>query len=306
MIGPGHEVLGNARHPTPTDGGPKAVAEEMAKAMREACEQAGTDGRGPARRRRRLARHRRRTGRRLERAQPARLGGQLPARRDTERRARHAGEGRQRRAGGDRRRVPPRRRPRVPLAARGVLGHRRRRRDRARRHARGSAAGGAGEIGHMVVVNGGHRCPVRAARVHGGLRRARRDGGSRAQGARGRREDRPVQDDGGARPHPADERHLGARAEERGQARRQADRRGGRARSAPASRRRSTCSTSRRVIGGGLGVRFGEPFAQKIAKAMQPHLFNDRQPPEVRLAALGDLGGAIGASLLASGPPAGV
>jgi glucokinase len=53
------------------------------------------------------------------------------------------------------------------------------------------------------------------------------------------------------------------------------------------------------IIGGGLGVRFGEPFAKRIAEAMQPHLFNDSHPPDVRVAALGDLGGAIGAALLA-------
>ncbi len=53
------------------------------------------------------------------------------------------------------------------------------------------------------------------------------------------------------------------------------------------------------VIGGGLGVRFGEPFVRRIGKAMQPHLFNDDHPPELRVAALGDLGGAIGAALLA-------
>ena len=53
------------------------------------------------------------------------------------------------------------------------------------------------------------------------------------------------------------------------------------------------------IIGGGLGVRFGEPFVQRIADAMRPHVFNDHPPPEVRLAALGDLGGAIGAALLA-------
>ncbi len=55
------------------------------------------------------------------------------------------------------------------------------------------------------------------------------------------------------------------------------------------------------VIGGGLGVRFGEPFAERIAAAMAPHLFNDTRPPEVHVAALGDLGGAIGAALLARG-----
>lgn len=52
------------------------------------------------------------------------------------------------------------------------------------------------------------------------------------------------------------------------------------------------------VIGGGLGVRFGEPFVERIAEAMQPHLFNDEHPPAMHVAALGDLGGAIGASLL--------
>ena len=52
------------------------------------------------------------------------------------------------------------------------------------------------------------------------------------------------------------------------------------------------------ILGGGLGVRLGHPYAEKIAEAMQPHLFNDAQPPHVHVAALGDLGGAIGASLL--------
>ena len=53
------------------------------------------------------------------------------------------------------------------------------------------------------------------------------------------------------------------------------------------------------VIGGGLGVRLGEPYAERIAEAMLPHLFADERPPAVKLAALGDLGGAIGAALLA-------
>ncbi len=52
------------------------------------------------------------------------------------------------------------------------------------------------------------------------------------------------------------------------------------------------------ILGGGLGVRLGEPYADKIAKAMAPHLFNDDRPPPVLVAALGDLGGALGASLL--------
>ncbi len=52
------------------------------------------------------------------------------------------------------------------------------------------------------------------------------------------------------------------------------------------------------VIGGGLGTRLGEPYVERIRHAMAPHLFVDGRPPEVSLAALGDLGGAIGASLL--------
>jgi glucokinase len=52
------------------------------------------------------------------------------------------------------------------------------------------------------------------------------------------------------------------------------------------------------VIGGGLGVRFGDPFVKRITEAMMPHLFNDSPPPDIHVAALGDLGGALGAALL--------
>jgi glucokinase len=55
------------------------------------------------------------------------------------------------------------------------------------------------------------------------------------------------------------------------------------------------------VIGGGLGIRLGQPWLEKIRAAMLPHLFADHRPPEVLLASLGDLGGAIGATLLAAG-----
>jgi glucokinase len=52
------------------------------------------------------------------------------------------------------------------------------------------------------------------------------------------------------------------------------------------------------IIGGGLGVRFGEPYARRIFEAMLPHLFHDDDPPVLRVAELGDLGGALGAALL--------
>jgi glucokinase len=54
------------------------------------------------------------------------------------------------------------------------------------------------------------------------------------------------------------------------------------------------------IIGGGLGTRLGEDYASRIEQAMLPHLFVDDNPPAVHVAALGDVGGAIGAALLVS------
>jgi glucokinase len=52
------------------------------------------------------------------------------------------------------------------------------------------------------------------------------------------------------------------------------------------------------IIGGGLGIRFGERYMAPLMDEMGKHLFVDERPPAVRVASLGDLGGAIGASLL--------
>lgn len=52
------------------------------------------------------------------------------------------------------------------------------------------------------------------------------------------------------------------------------------------------------IIGGGLGLRLGQPFVDRVTEAMRPHLVMAMHPPAVHLAALGDLGGAIGAALL--------
>jgi glucokinase len=54
------------------------------------------------------------------------------------------------------------------------------------------------------------------------------------------------------------------------------------------------------IIGGGLGVRFGEKYVSRIATHMHPHLFVPDRPPHMHVASLGDLGGAIGAALLAT------
>ncbi|HKF84129.1 MAG TPA: ROK family protein [Solirubrobacterales bacterium] len=54
------------------------------------------------------------------------------------------------------------------------------------------------------------------------------------------------------------------------------------------------------IIGGGLGVRFGERLMDPLTEEMAKHLFVNERPPAIRVASLGDLGGAIGASLLVS------
>jgi glucokinase len=52
------------------------------------------------------------------------------------------------------------------------------------------------------------------------------------------------------------------------------------------------------LIGGGLGDKLGEPFVHRVQTAMIPHLFLRPSPVKVVTAALGDLSGAMGASLL--------
>src|SRR6201999_1930361 len=52
------------------------------------------------------------------------------------------------------------------------------------------------------------------------------------------------------------------------------------------------------VIGGGLGVRFGEPYVERIRTAVTQHLFPGLSMPHAHCVGLGDLGGARGAALL--------
>jgi glucokinase len=53
------------------------------------------------------------------------------------------------------------------------------------------------------------------------------------------------------------------------------------------------------IIGGGLGLRFGERYMDALLEEMRKHVFFETMP-DVKMASLGDLGGAIGASLLVS------
>lgn len=53
------------------------------------------------------------------------------------------------------------------------------------------------------------------------------------------------------------------------------------------------------VVGGGLGSRLGQPYADRIGEAMAKHLLQPDKAPSILVAELGDLGGAMGAALLA-------
>jgi glucokinase len=54
------------------------------------------------------------------------------------------------------------------------------------------------------------------------------------------------------------------------------------------------------VLGGGLGVRLGPRYLDAITNEMMKHVFVPERPPAMHVAGLGDLGGAVGASLLVS------
>ena len=158
--------------------------------------------------------------------------------------------------------------------------------------------GWAGEIGHMVVKLDGRRCTCgRRGCVEAYAGRAAMEARARQQHEKGDHTDlfKLMKERGRARLTSAIWAHA---LEHEDKLATEADRRGGRG---ARRRRRLGGEPARRrgrLIGGGLGVRFGEPFVERISGAMQPHLFNDEHPPDMHVAALGDLGGALGAALL--------
>jgi glucokinase len=159
--------------------------------------------------------------------------------------------------------------------------------------------GGAGEIGHMVVViNGAHCTCGRRGCVEAYAGRAAMEGYARKlheQKARKtdlfklmKEHDRPRLTSG-----------IWARALDRGdKLATQIIDRAVEALGAGIASAVNLLDVEGVIIGGGLGVRLGHPYARRIAEAMQPHIFHDSRPPHVHVAALGDLGGAIGAALL--------
>jgi glucokinase len=159
--------------------------------------------------------------------------------------------------------------------------------------------GGAGEIGHMVVKLNGARCTCgRRGCMEAYAGRAAMEGHARKMLDKGRQTQlfKLMQEHGRSRLTSS----VWAHALDRGdKLTLELIERAVQALGAGIASAVNLLEVEAVVIGGGLGVRLGEPYVARIVKAMRPHLFVDEHPPDVRLAELGDLGGAIGAALLA-------
>jgi glucokinase len=160
--------------------------------------------------------------------------------------------------------------------------------------------GGAGEIGHMVVRVGGRRCPCgRRGCMEAYAGRAAMEARARQRQEKGTPTDlfKLMRERGRTKLTSS----VWARALEHQDklATELIDKAVG-ALGAGIASAQNLLDVEAIVIGGGLGVRLGEPYVKRIRKAMMPHVFNDTHPPDVLLAGLGDLGGALGAALLVS------
>jgi glucokinase len=292
------EVVGDARRPTPTSGGPEDVAKQMAEALAEAAEGAGiqtdslggigvgspgdVDGKTGAVARARNLPHWEEAfplATRLSEAlgAPVRVGNDVDVATNAEFKL---GAGKPYQSllgvfwgtgvGGG-----------VILDGKRWLGR-----------------GAAGEIGHMVVEQGGRRCPCgRRGCMEAYAGRAAMEAKARRDYGDGVKTDLFKIMDKRGRDRLTSS--IWARALRQGDpmAERLIDR-AVKALGAGVASAVNLLDVEAVVIGGGLGVRLGEPYVERLRKQMKKHLFLDDQPPAIELAALGDFGGAIGASLL--------
>ena len=295
-----HEVRGSSRHPTPSTGGPEAVAAELVAAMKEACQKAGVEtaalqgvgvgspgvvdeATGAVSTARNLPDWEGsfELGATLSRelGTPVFVGNDVQVATDAEF-ALGAG------------------RPYSSLLGvmwgTGVGG------GIILDHKPWLGRGGAGEIGHVVVKIDGRRCPCgRRGCMEAYAGRAAMEARARQRVEKGEKTDlfKLMKDRGRTKLTSA----VWAKALDRGDklATELLDE-AVEALGAGIASAQNLLEVEAIVIGGGLGVRLGEPFVSRIRKAMMPHTFNDAHPPEVLLAALGDLGGALGAALLVS------
>jgi glucokinase len=161
--------------------------------------------------------------------------------------------------------------------------------------------GGAGEIGHMVIKIGGRRCPCgNEGCVEAYAGRAAMEAHARHEIDGGRKSDLLK-----IMEHKQRERFTSAiweTAVERGDELAIELIDGAvEALGAGAASAVNLLDVEAVVIGGGLGVRFGDEYVDRIREAMKKHLFPGHTMPAVQLVGLGDMGGALGAALLVDG-----
>jgi glucokinase len=298
VIGGDNKVVAQSRHPTPTDGGPTKVAEEMAAAMSSACEQAGL-----------------KTGNLLG------IGvgspGEIDKRKGTVAQAKNlpdwdapfplaqtlsdaldtpvklgndvqtAVEGEFELGAGE---------PYSSLLGvwwgTGVGGGIVLRRQLWR------GRGAAGEIGHIVVKRNGAQCGCgRLGCMEAYAGRASMEGEARRRVDKGAKTDlfKIMKKRGRTRLTSG----IWARALEANDpmAHDLMDRAVGALGTGIASAN-NVLDVEAIILGGGLGSRLGPEYLPAIRKEMLKHLFVSERPPDMHIAGLGDLGGAIGASLL--------
>ncbi|MDX6604704.1 MAG: glucokinase [Solirubrobacterales bacterium] len=298
IVDSGGTVLGEARRATPTSGGPGDVAEEMAAALREAAEQAGVEtaaldgvgvgSPGDADEKTGVVSGARNLpgwdgsfplAEKLKKAlgTEVRVGNDVQVATEAEF---HLGAGREFQSligvfwgtgvGGG-----------LILGGRPWLGR-----------------GAAGEIGHMVIQRGGAKCPCgRRGCVEAYAGRLAMEAEARRQQEEGRKTDLFRLMEKHEKPRLTS--GIWERAIEHGDE--LAESLIDRAIEALGTGIASAVNLidpEAVILGGGLGIRFGERYMDPLTKEMGKHLFVDERPPAVRVAALGDLGGAVGASLL--------
>jgi glucokinase len=161
--------------------------------------------------------------------------------------------------------------------------------------------GGAGEIGHMVIKRGGRRCPCgNEGCVEAYAGRAAMEAYARHEMKDGRKSDLLK-----IMEHKQRERFTSAvweTAVEQGDDLAVELIDGAvEALGAGAASAVNLLDVEAVVVGGGLGVRFGEEYVKRIRKAMEEHLFPGLTMPVVQVVGLGDMGGALGAALLVDG-----
>jgi glucokinase len=292
------EVLGEARRPTPTSGGPQDVVDEMVAALREAAEQAGVEtaslqgvgvgSPGDVDERTGVVSNARNLpgwegslplAERLKEAlgTEVRVGNDVQVATEAEF---HLGAGREFQSligvfwgtgvGGG-----------LVLDGKPWLGR-----------------GAAGEIGHMVVKRGGAKCPCgRKGCMEAYAGRSAMEAEARRQHEEGAKTDLFKL------MHKHDKPRLTSGIWERAldhgdQLAETLIDRAIEALGTGVASAVNLIDPEAIILGGGLGVRFGERYMEPLTKEMGKHLFVDERPPAVRVASLGDLGGAIGASLL--------